>query len=1217
MKILKIELQNINSLKSDAPIVIDFENEQFRDIGLYAITGSTGAGKTTILDAITIALYHNVPRFKGTKGTLIDVVSHSANDAFSRVTFENEQVIYEAYWGIRLVSSTGKALKNPQEEVRLKNLITGATIAELKRNVIEEVIKVTQLDYNQFLRSVMLAQGEFASFLSAKGPEKGKLLEQITGEEIYKKIGQGILDRKSNEDTKLRDIQAKINSDDILSEENKIELTEKDKILDADLIKTEKDLKEVQLKVDWYVNFQEVTNKLEILDQEWKRVALESEKHKPELVLLDLNEKATLFKDIIQNLNRTEQNNIQKLKQLKTLEIELNELNPTIKKTTELTKTEIEALNLAEKEFAAWLPKFDKITKLDGQLKNEVENKQKVEKSLAELSVKMETLKTEGKKLMNQLTETEAKLKIDEAYISKNGFLKEVDLEISDWASELTSLKGYKETLKADLAFVVKKNNEVLQTAHILKEKKQLLDNKTAEIKLIEGKISTLTANLNENKLTDLLAQKEQLTKEEANWKQFKSLAEQTLKAENNKTRFIHQQKENAVALEDSKKKLEALKKEIEQQEKSVVDANKILELEKSISKYEADRKNLKRGEPCGLCGSKEHPFTESLTKMGVSKSENELNLRKEKLQTLINLKSELDKKEVEFTTKIENLTIQIKSIIDELKTIETTAKLLNIDCELTNLPKIEQQYSLVTKQIQLLSERLKVTQQLQTDKDKLLVSFDVVQKSENTLKTELATLNETIKNSKSAIEEKQKIIDNLTKACNDLEVDLKTKLSKFKYELPLISNTNFFIQNIKQLITSFNTKQKNLDALKSNITIIHTKIEHHKKQLETDVKTQNDYIKKISNYEKIYEQLKTERSAILPITVSVENKRTSMQAVKNNLTNKVELSKKELQKLFDLKTEKVALQTKNEKEQKELIQELNTLNNSFNIQLKNSEFQSKPEVESALLNKEDLLKFTKNKEQIKEAQLKLKALKEANLKVLEELKKAKNFEITQVDTKKALEELNFKNKATLTEKGKISEAFRKDKEIRDRNTEVYKKIEDQAEICNVWKDLFKIIGNSKDAFNVYVQRLTLKHLLELANIHLYSLNKRYSLKMEEAYKPKEELNFNLIDHYQTDRARLVDTSSGGEKFIISLALALGLSDLASKNVKIDSLFIDEGFGTLDNNTLETVISTLETLQSQGKLIGIISHVENLKERILTQIQITKKSNGVSVVNIL
>ena len=200
-------------------------------------------------------------------------------------------------------------------------------------------------------------------------------------------------------------------------------------------------------------------------------------------------------------------------------------------------------------------------------------------------------------------------------------------------------------------------------------------------------------------------------------------------------------------------------------------------------------------------------------------------------------------------------------------------------------------------------------------------------------------------------------------------------------------------------------------------------------------------------------------------------------------------------------------------------------------------------------------------------------------------------------------------------EKGEIKEAQRKDEEIRNRNQDVYKRVAGQEIIFNIWKDLFGIIGNTKDAFNVYVQRLTLQHLLELANVHLYSLNKRYSLKMNEKYKFGEELNFNLIDHYQTDQVRLVDTSSGGEKFIISLALALGLSDLASKNVKIDSLFIDEGFGTLDTNTLETVISTLETLQSQGKMIGIISHVENLKERIPTQIKITKRSNGVSVVD--
>jgi exonuclease SbcC len=175
----------------------------------------------------------------------------------------------------------------------------------------------------------------------------------------------------------------------------------------------------------------------------------------------------------------------------------------------------------------------------------------------------------------------------------------------------------------------------------------------------------------------------------------------------------------------------------------------------------------------------------------------------------------------------------------------------------------------------------------------------------------------------------------------------------------------------------------------------------------------------------------------------------------------------------------------------------------------------------------------------------------------------------------------------------------------------------EQKDMVNKWTTLMNVLGGSKHAFNTYVQRLTLQQLIQLANKHLFNLNKRYSLKLDEKYKKGEELSFKLVDHYQTDQLRYVDTSSGGEKFLISLSLAVGLSDLASNNVNIDSLFIDEGFGTLDSKTLDIVISSLETLQAQGKMIGIISHVENLKERIPTQIQVIKKSNGVSRIEIV
>ncbi|QWX84654.1 AAA family ATPase [Cellulophaga sp. HaHaR_3_176] len=1216
MKILKIELQNINSLKSDTPIVIDFESNQFKDVGLYAITGSTGAGKTTILDAITIALYHSVPRFNNTKGTLLNVISHGAPDAFSRVTFENNNVIYEAFWGIRIADKNGKEYKNAKEEVSLKNLTTDVTLANQKRELITKIIDVTQLDYNQFLRSVMLAQGEFASFLIAKGPDKGKLLEQITGEEIYKKIGQGILERKAKEENTLKEIQSKINSDDILTEEAKIELTEKDKILDAEILKIEKEIKTTQTIVEWYGKFQKINDESEKLELESKDINLFIEKHKEELERLDLNEKAAPFKELLQNLNRTEQESADKSKQLQLLEEELKTLKPEIEKLSIQTQKETELLNAADKEFTAWLPKFDVINNLDGNLKNEIENKQKITLELHNLDKQIQVSHQEQIQFNKDLKNTEAKIKIDEDFISEHKFLKDVDLQISNWASELAALKAKKERLKEVLDFVSLKTEEVEKTEARLKEGNKLLKAKTVEIEQTEKELDEVTLKLSKNNLTDVLAAKGRLSVTETNWKQFKTLSEQIFKIEKEQTDLLAKQKTLSTSLQLGNKQIEAIKQQIEAQEKAVADADRILNLEKSISKYEADRQNLTDGTPCGLCGSLEHPFTKNLVSISVSKSELELQKRKEKLQNLIVSQNELDKKEVALLTTIEGLKQRNGLINDEIKALKEAAKQLNIDCELSNTAQIEIEVKKVTQNILLLDEKLKVAQQLQEVKNTLTDTFKAQSEVLNKIKTLEATLVEKNKNSSKDITEKQKLIIILQETYNNLETALKTKLSEFNYQLPSIQDSNEFIEKLKGLITNFNTTEKNLNLLKSGVTVVNTKLENNREKLETQLAAKKDYTQTIKASTPIIEQLKTEREAILPIAISVERKRELLQTERIALAKKSELSKLKRQEFLDLQNKKEALKIENKKELFVLKDKYKKLNTTFENQLYKSEFDKREAVQKAILPDEDVVRFTKNKEAIKEKQLRLKAYRESNEKTKEDLLKSKTFEVTESVGKLTLENLNLKNKTLLSEKGEIIQTFKKDQEIRDRNKEIYTKIEAQEATCSIWRELFKIIGNSKDAFNTYVQRLTLKQLLDLANVHLYQLNKRYSLKIEKEYKPKEELNFNLIDHYQTDQVRLVDTSSGGEKFIISLALALGLSDLASKNVKIDSLFIDEGFGTLDKNTLETVISTLETLQSQGKMIGIISHVENLKERISTQIQIIKKNNGVSVVEI-
>ena len=140
------------------------------------------------------------------------------------------------------------------------------------------------------------------------------------------------------------------------------------------------------------------------------------------------------------------------------------------------------------------------------------------------------------------------------------------------------------------------------------------------------------------------------------------------------------------------------------------------------------------------------------------------------------------------------------------------------------------------------------------------------------------------------------------------------------------------------------------------------------------------------------------------------------------------------------------------------------------------------------------------------------------------------------------------------------------------------------------------------DKYRRFAQGLTLDHLLHLANLHLSRLHGRYLLRR----KPEGELELDIVDSWQGDTPRDTRTLSGGEAFLVSLALALALSDLVSHKTSIDSLFLDEGFGTLDADTLEIALDALDRLNDSGKMIGIISHVEALKERIAVQVRVEK-----------
>lgn len=182
----------------------------------------------------------------------------------------------------------------------------------------------------------------------------------------------------------------------------------------------------------------------------------------------------------------------------------------------------------------------------------------------------------------------------------------------------------------------------------------------------------------------------------------------------------------------------------------------------------------------------------------------------------------------------------------------------------------------------------------------------------------------------------------------------------------------------------------------------------------------------------------------------------------------------------------------------------------------------------------------------------------------------------------------------------------------KERVSEKTKAIKAQQEEYRRWKNLWELVGSSDGKkYRNYAQGLTFEIMVGHANRQLQKMSDRYLLIRDD----KQPLDLNVVDSYQAGEIRSTKNLSGGESFIVSLALALGLSQMSSRNVQVDSLFLDEGFGVLDEEILDTALESLAGLQQEGKLIGIISHVPALKERISTQIVVTPQTGGKSKIN--
>lgn len=255
------------------------------------------------------------------------------------------------------------------------------------------------------------------------------------------------------------------------------------------------------------------------------------------------------------------------------------------------------------------------------------------------------------------------------------------------------------------------------------------------------------------------------------------------------------------------------------------------------------------------------------------------------------------------------------------------------------------------------------------------------------------------------------------------------------------------------------------------------------------------------------------------------------------------------------------------------------------------------------------LQEFFKKLEQ--DIEITKKQLEENTQKLAQE--KTKNLtQKSKQELDEAEKELQETQQKLLLELGDIQGKLEQNQQAIAANQENIQKLNEQKALQEKWERLNALIGSADGKkFRTIAQAITFEHVIQYANAKLQLLQERYVLTRDT--QNLNNLNLKIIDNYQGGEARAIQNLSGGESFIVSLSLALGLAQMASQNVQVDSLFLDEGFGTLDEENLDTALSTLASMQQEEKLIGVISHISLLKERITTQINIIPDYSGKSI----